>query len=75
VRAEVDLGPRNKRLAQQLIDEGRMHPAGRAAVDAAKADGRSGTRRIRPVTAFHSWPDAAEFAAPPWPHRRFHPSY
>ena len=33
-------GPRNKRLAQLLIDEGRMRPAGRPAVDAAKTDGR-----------------------------------
>ena len=35
-------GARNKRLAQQLIDEGRMRPSGRVAVDAAKADGRWG---------------------------------
>lgn len=35
-------GPRNQRLAQQLIEAGRMHPAGRAAADAAKAEGRWG---------------------------------
>ncbi len=33
-------GPRNRRLAQQLIAHGRMHPAGLAAVAAGKANGR-----------------------------------
>jgi uncharacterized protein YdeI (YjbR/CyaY-like superfamily) len=31
---------RNKELAAQLIEEGRMRPSGMAAIDAAKADGR-----------------------------------
>lgn len=31
---------RNKRLAERLIAEGRMRPAGLAHVEAAKADGR-----------------------------------
>jgi uncharacterized protein YdeI (YjbR/CyaY-like superfamily) len=31
---------RNKELADRLIAEGRMRPAGQAAIDAAKADGR-----------------------------------
>jgi uncharacterized protein YdeI (YjbR/CyaY-like superfamily) len=33
-------GPRNRLLAQRLIEAGQMHPAGQAAVDAAKAGGR-----------------------------------
>ena len=39
-RARSNWSIRNVTLAERLIDEGRMHASGRAAVERAKADGR-----------------------------------
>lgn len=39
-RARSSWSKRNTELAERLIGDGRMHPAGMAQIDAAKADGR-----------------------------------
>jgi uncharacterized protein YdeI (YjbR/CyaY-like superfamily) len=39
-RPKSSWSARNKALAEQLIDEGRMRPAGQVEIDRAKADGR-----------------------------------
>jgi uncharacterized protein YdeI (YjbR/CyaY-like superfamily) len=56
---------RNVELAEQLIADGRMHPAGLAAVDAARADGRLTDAYAGPATI--AVPDdlAAALAAQP----------
>lgn len=50
-RARSAWSRRNTELAERLISDGQMHPAGLAAVDAARADGRWGLAYTSPANS------------------------